>query len=195
MAEALEVLDRPGASIDAVVAAADLSGDDALRLAGQLRGGPDAPFLVITGLPPSDPILVQYLEAGADAYLTEELSLGGLLLVLRLLDRGEVLVAPPTAHLLVRRIHAMADLLEASGVDVSAMADLTSREKEVLDLLGHRLSNKEIAKRLYIGVGTVKSHVHSILGKLDVRDREEARKVLLLARSRAGGLPGESPPG
>jgi DNA-binding NarL/FixJ family response regulator len=64
------------------------------------------------------------------------------------------------------------------------MAELTTREREVLDLVADGLSNKDIGTRLYIGVGTVKSHVHAILTKLDVRDRDEARRVLILWRSR-----------
>jgi LuxR family maltose regulon positive regulatory protein len=51
---------------------------------------------------------------------------------------------------------------------------LSERELEVLQLIAAGLSNHEIADRLIIGVGTVKSHVHSILGKLDARDRAQA---------------------
>ena len=183
--EVLEILARPGSQeVDAVVAAANLAGDHAMRLAGEFRGHPDAPWLVITGLSRGDPALVRYLEAGADAYLTDELSLSGLLLVLRLLRRGEMLIGPHTAHQVIRRLHALSDLVDGAGVDLSAMAELTAREREVLGLVAERLSNKEIGKRLYIGVGTVKSHVHAILTKLDVRDRDEARRVLILWRSR-----------
>lgn len=185
--EVLAVLGRPGKRVDVVVASATLRNDGALELARRFRGEDDAPSLVVTGLEATDAAIVQYLEAGVAAYLTDELSLSGLLLILRLLDRGEVLVAPPTAHLLIRRLHDLASLLEGSGMDVSALSELTPREEEVLDLLGKGFTNKEIADELYIGVGTVKSHVHSILKKLNVRDREEARKVLLLSRSAAGG--------
>jgi DNA-binding NarL/FixJ family response regulator len=183
--EVLEILARPASEkVHAVVAAANLAGDHAMRLAGEFRGDPDAPWLVITGLSRGDPALVRYLEAGADAYLTDELSLSGLLLVLRLLRRGEMLLGPHTAHQVIRRLHALSDLLDGAGVDLSAMAELTTREREVLDLVADGLSNKDIGTRLYIGVGTVKSHVHAILTKLDVRDRDEARRVLILWRSR-----------
>jgi DNA-binding NarL/FixJ family response regulator len=50
---------------------------------------------------------------------------------------------------------------------------LTSRERQVIDLLGEGLSNKEIATRLHIAVHTVKSHVHNILEKLALRSRLE----------------------
>ena len=51
---------------------------------------------------------------------------------------------------------------------------MTRREKEILALLGQRLSDAEIADRLYIGVRTVEFHVSNILGKLGVENRREA---------------------
>ncbi len=61
---------------------------------------------------------------------------------------------------------------------------LTDREMEVLHLLCDGLSNQEIATRLFLSVGTVKTHIHNIFNKLDVRDRPqaiaEARKIKLL---------------
>lgn len=56
----------------------------------------------------------------------------------------------------------------------SLVEPLSERELEVLQLMAAGLSNHEIADKLIIGVGTVKSHVHSILGKLDARDRTQA---------------------
>jgi DNA-binding NarL/FixJ family response regulator len=50
---------------------------------------------------------------------------------------------------------------------------LTSRERQVIDLLGEGLSNKEIASRLHIAVHTVKSHVHNVLEKLALHSRLE----------------------
>jgi len=57
---------------------------------------------------------------------------------------------------------------------VPALADLTPRECEILDLIELGLSNKEIARKLLIEIGTVKNHVHNILEKLNVRCRKQA---------------------
>jgi DNA-binding NarL/FixJ family response regulator len=66
----------------------------------------------------------------------------------------------------------------SAAVAAEPLVGLTDREEEVALLLQAGLSNKEIAQRLSIEVATVKNHVHSILGKLNVRRRGEAVAVM-----------------
>ena len=176
--------------VELVLVSGHLPEAEAMRLARTLRERSPAPEIVVTGLDDSDATALPYLEAGVDAYLGEEVSMAGLLLTLRLLRRGEVLLPPRVARKLVRRVHELAVLCDRAGMDASRLAELTPREEEVLDLLGRRLSNAEIAERLFIEVGTVKTHVHSILEKLRVETREEAARYLVLAGS---GEEGDGP--
>jgi len=64
---------------------------------------------------------------------------------------------------------------------------LTRREREVLELLGHRLSNKEIAERLFVSAATIKRHTENLYAKLGATGRKEA-----VARAREFGLLGEA---
>jgi two-component system nitrate/nitrite response regulator NarL len=80
--------------------------------------------------------------------------------------RNPVALAPP---LLVRPNSIKTDSLRRP-----AIADLTPREGEILEMIELGLSNKEIARNLRIEVGTVKNHVHNILEKMNVRRRNQA---------------------
>ena len=60
---------------------------------------------------------------------------------------------------------------------MSGLHELTSREREVLSLIGAGYSNREIADELVIGWGTVKNHVHNILKKLETNSRHEAAAI------------------
>jgi len=80
---------------------------------------------------------------------------------------------PCTPRLAAMLLGRVATLAQERRVP-SALDELTAREREVVELLGEGLSNKEIASGLQIEVATVKNHVHNILDKLHVTRRAEA---------------------
>jgi DNA-binding NarL/FixJ family response regulator len=92
--------------------------------------------------------------------------------------RGELQVTPRMASLLFRQVAALSTGRPAS----SEPSPLTPRERQILTLVEQGMSNKEIAREVRIGSATVKNHVHSILGKLQVRRRGEAAARLRMSR-------------
>jgi len=76
------------------------------------------------------------------------------------------------------QITELAYISSQDGLDTTAVSELTNREREVLNLIGEGLTNQEIADQLFIEVGTVKNHVHNLLKKLDVSNREDAAAYL-----------------
>ena len=88
--------------------------------------------------------------------------------------RDEVVCSPRAATALFRRV---ADLARKIG-DRPEGLPLTTRESEVLTLIERGLSNKDIARQLFIEVATVKNQVHNILRKLQVPTREQAAKIV-----------------
>ncbi len=130
-------------------------------------------------------------SAAALTFLTEALALAQAEGYVRtFVDNGEPMavvlrqaaakgIAPDYVAKLLSAFETKAEVRPTSpapsiGAATSLIEPLSERELEVLQLMAAGLSNHEIADKLIIGVGTVKSHVHSILGKLNARDRTQA---------------------
>ncbi|MEU8238374.1 response regulator transcription factor [Actinoplanes missouriensis] len=111
------------------------------------------------------------LRAGASGFLLKDTLAPDLLSAIRVVTRGESVVAPSvTRRLLDRYVTAG----EAPVVAPTALESLTDREREVLGLIARGLSNAEIAGRLFLSEGTIKTHVSRVLTKLALRDRVQA---------------------
>jgi len=171
--------------LDFVVTSSHLPSREVLEVSRWLRerGPLQRPFLVVTGLSDDEATILRYLENGASGFALGELTVEGLRLSMRLLSRGEAVVPPRLTHLLIMRVAELAELVRDRGLDPAAVKELTPREHEVLTLLDEELTNKEIAKRLYVSEGTVKSHVHQILRKLRVKGREDAVRIYRLQKA------------
>ena len=176
--------------VDFIVASAQVPPEDVLEVCSWLRQehANRAPQVVVAGLPEDPGVVLRFLESGAAAFTMEDVSVQGLRLTLRLLARGEAVFPRRLQHLITRRLSELAELVQSRGLQPDTLWTLTSREGEVLLRLEEGLTNGEIAKKLFISEGTVKSHVHQILKKLKVRDRNEAVRILQLQRSASGGL-------
>jgi DNA-binding NarL/FixJ family response regulator len=167
--EALDLLRR--SKCDLVLASTNLSNEGTLEFIRAAKAASPARVLVM-GLVEAEEVILRYVEAGADGYVLREDSVDGLLKNIRAVHDGEALASPEITAALFSRIAELAE--SHPKIDVGEFAELTPREKEVLDLVGEGFSNREIANRLFIEVGTVKNHVHNILHKLDVGSRDEA---------------------
>jgi DNA-binding NarL/FixJ family response regulator len=113
------------------------------------------------------------LRAGASGFLLKDTLAPDLLSAIRVVARGDAVVAPSVTRRLLQRYVASADP-PATGLPRAGLDQLTEREREVLGLIARGLSNVEIATRLYLSEGTVKTHVSRVLTKLGLRDRVQA---------------------
>jgi DNA-binding NarL/FixJ family response regulator len=117
--------------------------------------------------------VIPLLEAGAIGYLPKTVGLNELLDAIRAASRGESVLPPSIASVVVRHLR---------GVTVPELdSDLTGREMEVLRLVAQGLSNHQIARQLDLSVRTVEAHLTHVYHKLDVHSRTEAA---LLAQRR-----------
>lgn len=129
------------------------------------KKNPQARILVLTSFS-EDRRVLKAIEAGALGYLLKDASPAELLRAIRDVYGGQSALNPAVARKLIRRI--------SEPVEQSRVEGLTPREVEVLRLIARGLTNKEIGERLYISEPTVRTHVSSILMKLDLPNRTQA---------------------
>jgi len=126
-----------------------------------------------------DEELVACAEAGVVGYLLRDDSPEALVSVIATAARGETSCPPQVAAVLMRQMSR-----RGRPAPVGATSRLTGREMEILRLIDEGMSNKEIARKLFIEVRTVKNHVHNLLEKLSVHRRGEAAALLRSEGSR-----------
>ena len=116
-----------------------------------------------------DEMLFSAIRAGASGYILKQIGSSDLVKALEAVSRGEALLDPAVTQRVFQEVRRAVKEEEAS-----AFAHLSQQEKHVLLLVSEGKTNREIAKSLFLGEGTVRNYVSSILSKLGVNNRAEA---------------------
>jgi DNA-binding NarL/FixJ family response regulator len=143
---------------------------DGLEATRRLLTDPDPPRVLILTTFDLDEYVYEALTIGASGFLLKDVRAGEPTEAIRTVAAGESLLSPAITRKLIEQYVRR----PAPGTLPPELNELTERELEVLKLLARGLSNAEIAKQLYLGTSTIKSHVNRILAKLDRRDRVQA---------------------
>ncbi|MEV0618435.1 response regulator transcription factor [Nonomuraea sp. NPDC050404] len=162
-----------------------MNGVDATR--ALLAEDPACRILVLTTFG-EDSVLAAALRAGASGFCLKDAPAEDIQRAVRAVAAGDGWLDPSVCGRVLQRYRAD----PVTDPDASRrLGDLTSREVEVLRLIGRGLTNAEIARHLVIGEGTIKTHVGRIFTKLAVRDRAAA---VVFAFDHGVVRPGEPPP-
>ncbi len=129
---------------------------------------PDTKVIMLTSYA-EDEMLFSAIRAGASGYVLKQIEGEGLVRAIEAVGRGEALLDPAVTQRIFQEVRKAAKEEEAS-----AFSALTQQEKHVLMLVSEGKTNREIAKALFLGEGTVRNYVSSILSKLGVSNRAEA---------------------
>jgi len=144
----------------------ELDGIEATRLL--LRDASFAGRVLVLTTFDLDDYLVEAFRAGASGFLLKDVLPADLLHAVRVVSRGEALLAPALTRRLLEE-HVERARLTIGRED--RFGELTERELEVANAVARGLSNAEIGAKLYLSAATVKTHVTRVLAKLGVRDR------------------------
>jgi DNA-binding NarL/FixJ family response regulator len=146
----------------------DLDGIEATR---QIVRDEQSPRVLVLTTFDLDEYVYEALRAGASGFLLKDAPEDQLLAAIRVVAGGGSLFAPSVTRRLIQRF---AEDRTPARTESAGLGDLTERERDVLKLIARGLSNSEIADTLVVSEHTTKTHVSSILRKLELRDRVQA---------------------
>jgi DNA-binding NarL/FixJ family response regulator len=145
---------------------------DGVEATRRLREAGSAARVIILTTFDLDEYVFEALRAGASGFLLKDVQPAQLAEAIRVVASGEALLAPSVTRRLLDRFAASFDASESRPLP--ELDSLTPRELEILRLIAAGLSNAEIAAELVVSETTVKTHVSSVLRKLQLRDRVQA---------------------
>jgi len=174
--DALQVIQEQ--NVDVALVSTRLPDQGALRLTSDITKLAPSTKVLALGLTEEKNRVLRYVEAGATGCVLKDDSLEDLIETVRAAQDGKVFVSPQIAAALMERLSNLAHMFSDIENNITDTTGLTTREFEVLELIGKGFTNQQIAEQLVIEIGTVKNHVHSILEKLNVSTRGEAAAYL-----------------
>jgi DNA-binding NarL/FixJ family response regulator len=156
---------------DVVLLDFGLEDHDSLSLTATVRGEVPTARVIIMGLLPVQEDVATYVRAGASGFIMKDASFEEFFATIRAVAGGAEVLPRALTNSLFSQIARNSG--GGNKARVLEAVRLTSRERQIIDLLGEGLSNKEISTRLNIAIHTVKSHVHNVLEKLALHSRLE----------------------
>lgn len=145
-----------------------LRDQNSLHVAKTIRKKVPGVKVIVMGLILAQADILAFVKAGASGFILKEATFHHFLKTIRTVAAGRKVLPPPSTGLLFSQI--VEDAVRNGKVRLDDVR-ITKREREIVDLIGEGLANKEIAQRLHLAIHTVKSHVHRILEKLALQTR------------------------
>lgn len=154
---------------DVVVMDIRMPGKNGIEACREIKSQlPEAQIIMLTSYA-EDEMLFDAISAGAAGYVLKQGGGEELVRAVRRVAEGDALLDPAVTQRVLARVREATRQEQAA-----AFKDLTEQELRVLGLVSHGYTNKEIAKELFLGEGTVRNYVSSILSKLSLTNRAEA---------------------
>ncbi|KJH73177.1 response regulator [Aliterella atlantica] len=157
---------------DVILMDIDLPVMDGITATWQIKSDRSVTRVLALSAFDNDTQVMGMLAAGADGYCLKSIEWEQLIAVIQLIQDGGAYLAPQVARKVSRMLNPAVTSSQLSAHN--SVPELSDRERELLTLIAAGHSNQEIAQKLYLSLGTVKSYVRMILNKLSVDDRVQA---------------------
>lgn len=169
----------PALRPDVAVLDVRLPDGDGVTVCRELRSTmPDLACLMLTSFDDEEALL-DSIMAGAAGYVLKQIQGSDLVTAVRTVARGQSLLDASATTKLMARLRG-----GQPAEEPEMLPGLTDREREILDLIGDGLTNRQIGQRLYLAEKTVKNHISRLLAKLGVERRIQAAVIATQARDR-----------
>ncbi|GAA4905274.1 response regulator [Streptomonospora salina] len=167
----------PLAAPDVAILDVRLPGGSGVSVCREIRSDhPAIACLMLTSFADDD-ALYDAVMAGAAGYVLKQIHGADLVGAVRTVAAGGSLLDPASAGRMLER-------LRESAPEPDPLAELSPQERQILDLIGEGLTNRQIGERLYLAEKTVKNYVSSLLSKLDLKRRTQAAILVAELRSK-----------
>lgn len=164
----------PALRPDVAVLDVRLPDGDGITVCRELRSAmPGLACLMLTSFD-DDEALLDAIMAGAAGYVLKQIKGSDLVSAVRTVASGQSMLDPATT---ARLMSSLREDDQSVDPDEHALSGLSPREREILQLIGEGLTNRQIGKRLYLSEKTVKNNVSRLLGKLGVQRRVQAAVI------------------
>ncbi|WUD72335.1 response regulator transcription factor [Streptomyces sp. NBC_00510] len=179
----------PALRPDVAILDVRLPDGDGIGVCRELRSRmPGLACLMLTSFDDDDALL-DAIMAGAAGYVLKQIKGSDLVSAVRTVASGQSMLDPATT---ARLMNSLREQEQPPEPQDEALAGLTPREREILELIGEGLTNRQIGQRLFLSEKTVKNHISRMLGKLGVERRIQAA-VLATQHQPSGGPQGSAP--
>ena len=157
---------------DVVVMDIAMRGLNGLEAASQMKKDAPQVRVIILSMHANEEYVIQALHAGAMGYLLKDAATAELEVAVRAVARGETYLSPVVSkHVITNYLHRVSGGEEGGGHQEPSLGDsLTSRQREILQLIAEGSTTREIAETLHLSVKTIETHRAQLMDRLDIHD-------------------------